>query len=396
MRAGRRIVMIPVIALAVLIGGVVVLSGAYLPKKYLAAWDKNYSTQFQDARMKVLAHGILAANAHNMQPWRVRLDEQDKMSFWLFVDPERLAPEVDPYARQAVITQGTFLEYARIAGEQLGFRPTIILFPRGDFDETASADSLRAKPVAKVTLRQAAPKPSLLYDAMFMPDTSRVAYQDIKLTEDQIGRLRELNTFEGVTVEFFQDQANLGRLHRFAVAGTRIENEITGIVALSSKLFRPNEYQKNRYRYGFSFEGGGMSGATMYVFEALLTAVPSMNSLEAAKNTAINQTKLAVANTPAYAMIITRGNSRAAQVNAGMLYSRLQLAAATMGFAMQPMSQVLEEFPEMREQYEAVHKVYAPTGGTIQMLVRVGKPVKQVPRSMRRDVREIIWNRVAR
>lgn len=79
-----------------------------------------------------------------------------------------------------------------------------------------------------------------------------------------------------------------------------------------------------------------------------------------------------------------------------MFYSRFQLAALTMGFAMQPMSQVLEEFPEMREQHEAVHKAYAPQGGTIQMLVRIGKPVKEVPRSMRRDVWEIITNGPAR
>ncbi|MGH8246505.1 MAG: Acg family FMN-binding oxidoreductase [Gammaproteobacteria bacterium] len=382
--------MILVLALAVLVVGVVVLSGAYLPKKYLAPWNKAYSNQFQDIRVKVASHGILAASAHNMQPWRATLDQQDQMSFWLFVDPEGLTPEVDPYARQIVITQGTFLEYMRIAGEQLGYRTSIVLFPNGEFDQDASTASLKAKPVAKVTLQHAEPKPSSLYDDMFTPDTSRVAYQETKLTEDQIRQLRDLNTFEGIVLEFFQDEANLDRLHQFAEAGTRIENDVPGIAALSSKIFRPNEYQKNKYRYGFSLEGGGMSGPMMYLLEALLTALPSMNSPEAAKNTAIDQTRLAIANTPAYALIITRDNSRSAQVDAGLLYSRFQLAAATMGFAMQPMSQVLEEFPQMREQYEAVHKAYAPQGGTIQMLIRVGKPVKQVPRSMRRDVREII------
>lgn len=50
----------------------------------------------------------------------------------------------------------------------------------------------------------------------------------------------------------------------------------------------------------------------------------------------------------------------------------------------------------MREQYEAVHKTYAPQGCSIQMLVRVGKPVKQVPRSLWRDVQEIIRNGAAR
>lgn len=375
---------------AAFIAGIVVLSGAHLPKRYLAPWSKNYANKFDDPRMKILAHGILAANSHNMQPWLIKLDEQDKMAFWLFVDSDRLTPEIDPYGRQIVISHGTLLEYVRIAGEQLGFRTITAVFPNGEIDQAASPASLKENPVAKVTLQQAEAKPSPLYEVMFKPDTSRVAYEPTKLTEDQIGQLRALNTFERIMLVIFQDQADLDRFHQFAVAGTKIENDLASAVALAGKLFRPNEYQKNRYRYGFSLEGGGMSGPMMYVIEALLTAVPSMNSPEAARKTTIDQTNLAVANTPAYALIITRDNIRTAQVNTGMLYSRFQLAALTMGFAMQPMSQVLEEFPEMREQYQAIHKAYAPEGGTIQMLVRVGKPVKQVPRSMRRDVQEII------
>ncbi len=392
MSVGRRIMTILVLALAVLIVGVAALSGAYLPKQYLAAWSKGYANKFDDPRMKVLAHGILAANSHNMQPWLVKVDEQDEMTFWLFVDPARLTPEIDPYARQIVISQGTFLEYVRIAGEQLGYRTTIVLFPNGEIDQAASPASLNAKPVAKVTLTQATARSSRFYGAMFKPDTSRVAYESTKLTDGQIQQLQAADTFEGMTLEIFQNQVDLEWFHRFAVAGTKIENDLSAPVVLAGKLFRSNEYQKNKYRYGFSLEGSGMSGAMMYVLEALLTAVPSMNSPAAARKSTVDQTALAVANTPAYALLITRNNTRTAQVQAGMLYSRFQLAALTMGFAMQPMSQVLEEYPEMRAQYEAIHKAYASDGGTIQMLVRVGKPVRQVPRSMRRGVQEILMN----
>lgn len=396
MSVWSKIAMLLVLAVAVPALAIVVLSGAYLPKNYLAPWTKDYSKQFQDLRVQVVAHGILAANSHNMQPWPVQLDEQDRMSFWLFVDSDRLTPEIDPYARQIIISQGTFLEYVRIASEELGYRATIVLFPNGEIDQAASPTSLNARPVAKVSLQQATPKPSPLYEAMFKPDTSRVAYEPAKLTDDQIQQLRLLNSFERIRLEIFQDQANLERFHQFAVAGTRIENDLAAPVALAGTLFRPNEYQKNKYRYGFSLEGSGMSGPMMYVLEALLTAIPSVNSPDAARKSTISQTNLAVANTPAYALIITSDNSREAQVKAGMLYSRLQLAALTMGFAMQPMSQVLEEFPEMREQYEAVHRAHAPQGGTIQMLVRIGRPIKQVPRSMRRDVQEILANGGAR
>jgi hypothetical protein len=227
---------------------------------------------------------------------------------------------------------------------------------------------------------------------MFTPDTSRVAYRSTKLADEQVRDLQAANTLEGVTLRIFQNQADLERFSRFAVAGTEIENDLAAPVALAGKLFRPNEYQKNKYRYGFSLEGNGTAGPVMYFVEALLTVAPSMNSPEAARKTTVDQTGLEVANTPAYALIITRDNTRRAQVEAGMLYSRFQLAALTMGFAMQPMSQVLEEFPEMREPYQAIHRAYASDGGTTQMLARVGMPVRQVPRSMRRGVEEILMN----
>jgi hypothetical protein len=73
-----------------------------------------------------------------------------------------------------------------------------------------------------------------------------------------------------------------------------------------------------------------------------------------------------------------------------MLYSRLTLTAHTLGLVVQPVSQALEEYPEMSKLYHGIHESYAPKGQTIQMLVRIGKPTEEVPQSMRRDVMDLI------
>lgn len=57
---------------------------------------------------------------------------------------------------------------------------------------------------------------------------------------------------------------------------------------------------------------------------------------------------------------------------------------------MQPLSQVLEEYPEMKAPYDEFKKAYAPDGGTVQMLLRVGVATRSVPLSMRRDVQSLI------
>ncbi|MET3292972.1 UNVERIFIED_CONTAM: hypothetical protein ABID98_005669 [Brevibacillus sp. OAP136] len=45
---------------------------------------------------------------------------------------------------------------------------------------------------------------------------------------------------------------------------------------------------------------------------------------------------------------------------------------------------------EMQEPYRHIHSEYAPNGGTLQMFVRLGKPTKAFPQSMRRDVLDLI------
>jgi len=103
-----------------------------------------------------------------------------------------------------------------------------------------------------------------------------------------------------------------------------------------------------------------------------------------------SQAESAVENTPAYALIITKSNTRKEQVEAGILYSRFLFKATDMGYSMQPMSQALEEYPEMAEIYKEIHREYAGENETIQMLLRLGVPENEVPPTMRLEVTEII------
>jgi hypothetical protein len=46
--------------------------------------------------------------------------------------------------------------------------------------------------------------------------------------------------------------------------------------------------------------------------------------------------------------------------------------ATAQGIGFQPLSQALQEYPEMNELYTLVHQKFAPEGGTVQMLSRLG------------------------
>jgi nitroreductase len=366
------------------------ISGIFQSQKYLEPWQKTYSQKFEDPRIRLVSHGLLAANGHNMQPWKVRLNKNDPKVFYLYADSDRLTNQVDPLSRQMMITQGTFLEYVKVAGDELGYETSIDLFPEGDYNEQKLSESMKTKPVAKITITRSKPHNNPLYDSIFLPDTNREAYQEAQLTSDQVNQLEAINTDTNISIKIYQDKKNLNKLAGYAMNGANIEAGVSRVMEESRVIFRSNEYEKNKYRYGFSVEGQGTSGVMVHLMQGMVTLFPSMNSGKTASDMFIQSTKKSVDNTPAYAMIITKDNSRESQVRSGMLYSRFILEAHRLGLAMQPLSQVLEEYSEMKEPYNSIHNEYASDGAAIQMLVRLGKPTKDVPLSMRRDVMDLI------
>ncbi len=373
----------------VIVATLFITSGFFLKPSYLEPWQKSYAQQFDDPRIQLAAHGLLAANGHNMQPWKIRLVD-NKDVFYLYADNERLTPEVDPFARQAMVSQGTFLEYVRVAGEQLGYKTEIKLFPDGIYDEKHLVESMKMKPVASIALFRQDPVETPLYDFMFMADTNRAVYEDTPLTNEQVQQLQAANNEFDLALTLFLDDENRVRLGNYALEGAEIEAGVHRIYEESAVIFRPNEYQKNEYRYGYSVEGQATTGMMKHVMQGLITIFPSLNGEEASANMFVEGTQTAVAHTPAYGMIVTNGNERIQQVQSGMLYARLILTAHSLGLVMHPPSQVLEEYPEMKVPYQRIHNEYAPVGGTIQMFFRIGTATQEYPPTMRRDVMDLV------
>jgi hypothetical protein len=376
----------------VVIAGLFIVSGFFMPEKYLDPWAKNYASQFSDPRVRLAADGLLAASNHNMQPWKIKLDKEKPMVFYLYADSTRRTDQVDPDSRQFMISQGTFLEYVIVAGDETGWHIDADLFPDGAYDEKNLAHSMDTMPVAKITLSKAQPHNDPLYNGMFLPDTNREAYGLEKLTTGQVNALTSLSSQSGLSMKVYQDKPDLSKISGFAIQSATIEAGVSRVMDESNAIFRPNEYQKVKYRYGYSVDGQGITGFKKNIMQGLVTLFPSLNTGKNASQNFINYTHTSVDNTPAYAMIVTTDNYRLAQVESGMLYSELVLTGHTLGLVMQPLSQALEEYPEMKVPYDGLKQAYAPGGGTVQMLFRVGKPTKSTPLSMRRDVKDLLMN----
>ena len=77
-------------------------------------------------------------------------------------------------------------------------------------------------------------------------------------------------------------------------------------------------------------------------------------------------------NTPAFVWLATAGNTRRDHLAAGAAWVRMNLAATGLGVAMHPISQTLQEYPEMAALYAEAHERLANPGETVQMLGRLG------------------------
>jgi hypothetical protein len=372
------------------LSGIVLLSeGALMQPKYLEPWGKTYYQKFADPRTQILAHGILAANGHNLQSWKFVYGKDDPNGFDVYLETARLAPAVDPYHTQATISQGTLFEYASLAADKLGYRLKADLFPDGEYAQKAVAPILDHTRVAHVELVPAQPLEEALYDAMFKPDTSRVTYQKGMLTPAQVRALSAVD-LPHLRVEYVGSGEQYERLKRYMLDSASVETGVPAVMQESRHLFRINEQEKNKYRYGFSFEGSALPGFKMNVLQGLLTVLPSMNNPESAKENFLAQTAMAVEQNAGFFLIIAEHNTRLNQFNAGRLYSRMLLKAHTMNLAVQPLSQAIEEYPEMRGIQAAIHRDFVHADETILMLFRIGVPQREVPRSMRMDVEGFI------
>ncbi|MFN4159062.1 MAG: hypothetical protein ACK4GO_11745 [Gemmobacter sp.] len=81
-------------------------------------------------------------------------------------------------------------------------------------------------------------------------------------------------------------------------------------------------------------------------------------------------------------MVTTPGNTRADQIAARRRWLRLNLTTTARGLALHPVSQTLQEFPEMTGPYARAHALLAAPGETVQMLGRLGygPPTPRTPR----------------
>jgi hypothetical protein len=360
-----------------LIGAGGVFAVTRTPDQALKPWADIDGPAVPDVRLDAFRHAILAPNPHNRQPWLIRLVGNDEAI--ISCDLARRLPETDPFDRQILIGFGCFFELARIAAAERGVRIEITPFPDGAPDELGRLDQ---RPVAR--LRFAADTAAWrdpLFAAIAQRRSAKQPFDVARPVDrpalDRLAGVRMPPLQTGVT----NDSALVAKLRALTWEAWDIEFQTQRTWMESVNLMRIGKAEIEASPDGIALSGAMIEGLA-------LAGQISRGELGRPGTAAYKSSReryQPIINTGmAYAWITTTGNGRAEQLAAGRAYVRMNLEAAQSGLGFHPVSQALQEFPEMKSSFAAVHAALNadPVRSRVQMLVRLGygTPVSKTPR----------------
>ncbi len=336
------------------------------PTRALAPWER--AGGYGDPRLDALSYGLLAPNPHNLQPWQVALEGED--SFALYHDTSRRLPHTDPYDRQLRIGFGCFLELTGIAAQASGHTVELTLFPDGP-----------QGPVARGVMGKGGQTDPLAAHIMERR-SCKEPFTDRAVEAEKAAALAEFASVH-------TDPALVADLRALTWEAWLTETLTPRTMQESVDLMRFGKAQINATPDGIDM-GGGFLEALMLagVFNRETAADPDSTAFQ--QGIAIYDEMLNA--TPAFVSLTTEGSAPQDHIGAGRRWLRLNLATTQLGLSLHPVSQALQEYPEMAPHYARAHELLAPQGGTVQMLGRLGygPAIPRTPRwpleAKRRDV----------
>jgi hypothetical protein len=362
--------------------------GCTRPSIALRPWD-GPSPDERDPLMVALAYALLAPSPHNAQSWRVDLRLPGQVH--LYVDRERLLLASDPLARQVHLGQGTFLELLDLAAREQGFDPRIEYFPSGEY----AGDVVEDRPVAAVRL---VPDVAIAKDPLFgsirQRCTNKLPYDGRPLAAGVAERLVAAGTGDGLRLRVIDapdQKARLAALARDAmaveVAGRDRDEEL-------AQWFRFSDREVEQKRDGFGLGHSGRVGIAKWFAETFIISrgdakKPKGNFSQQSVALLSDQARSA----SAFGLLVSGRNTRRDQVLAGRRYARVQLTATSIGLRIHPLSQILQEYPDMTTLQKEFKKATAVADSeTAQMFFRIGHAPATL-HTPRRDLRDLFRQR---
>jgi len=324
------------------------------------------------APLNLVRAAVLAASAHNTQPWLfavtpARID--------LFTVLSRNIGTVDPLRREIQISLGCALENLVLAGPPHGLAPTVTLMP----------DRADKTHVAQVDLAPAPASTAALFQAIPHRHTNRAAYDTGRPLPP--GTLRALTSLvnnphgELVWLTSAADKRAFGDLIVRAAQAIIADPQQS---ADDFRWYRSSWDQIQSTKDGITSDASGLSPLVGALAKLLPTSHAQYNH---SWLTSLRDTQIPSA--AAFGILVVRDLLDPAQrLLTGRTWQRMHLWATTQGLAMQPLHQVEERMDRERTAglaptFTTAMAGILPAGWQPLFSFRIGYPTIEAARSPR-------------
>ena len=241
--------------------------------------------------------------------------------------------------------------------------------------------------VARIELtKDAAQTKDPLFSSILLRRSNKTAYREEYLSPEHIKKFHSLKITSTQSLQFAASKTAVTPHKEFAEKAMLLEMETPRTLRESIDRTRigADEIRKNP-------DGIDLHGPLFWWLKNLRLMTPEKASTPGtiAYQGGIDYALGWVEGTYNMGWLTTSDNSREAQVNAGRSYVRLNLLATKLGVSMHPVSQILQEYPEMQPlQREFNEHVGIKDNEKVQMYFRIGYQKHPTP-SPRRKLTDI-------
>ncbi|MBO6544557.1 MAG: twin-arginine translocation pathway signal protein [Alphaproteobacteria bacterium] len=336
------------------------------PAHALAPWAMAGDTGlYTDPRVRALSYAILAPNPHNQQPWLVDLNEPDTVT--LYCDLERRLPETDPFDRQILIGLGCFLELARLAAAE--DRRLVKLTP---FPDDQPGERLDHRPIARLKF---GPEGSADPDPLFTHVRERRSLKEPFDLDKPLAQ-ETLLALQSVVPEALHSGFNLSAALRAELRTLSWQAHLVEVTTHRTNMESVNLMRIGKAEINANPDGIDIGGTALLDGLALVgllnraqLADPNSNGFQQG----LDLYRALLMSAMGHFWIASDGNSRQSQLLSGAAWLRVNLKATSLGLGIHPLSQALQEYPEMSPLYQSLHKKLPDvTDRRVQMFARVG------------------------
>jgi nitroreductase len=329
--------------------------------------------------MSLVRAAVLAANAHNAQPWHFAVTP-DRID--LFADLTRTLGAMDPLLREMYISLGCALENLVLAGPATGLAPTVTLLP----------DPADPGHVARVDLVPSSGSVSPLFAAIPNRHTDRAAYDTSRPVEP--GRLDDLTalvTAPDTGLVWFTDAAAMRTFGDLTVRATEAINADQQQSADDFAWYRTGWAEIQDRKDGITIDPSGKSPLIRAIAKLLPVTHQQSNDgwLSGTRD-------VQIPTAAAFGALVVRDRIDPTQrLETGRAWQRMHLAATAAGLSMQPLCQIPERVDRERSaglpaDITTAMTALLPGGQHPIMTFRIGSPTTDGLPSPRRPAADVV------